>query len=68
MPVIIRKRAERVLAKIADFIAKDNTVRAVSFVNGLIDCCISIADHPTLARIRAAFDLVSKLQQQAEPP
>ena len=52
MPTIIRKRAERDLAEIADFIAKDNTVRAVSFVNELIDCCLAIADHPTLARIR----------------
>ncbi len=52
MPTIIRKRAERDLAEIADFIAKDNTVRAMSFVNELIDCCLAIEEHPTLARIR----------------
>lgn len=52
MSVIIRRRAERDLAEIADYIASDNPGRAASFVNELIAHCLAIGDHPTVARLR----------------
>lgn len=46
MKVVITSAAEADLEGIADYIARDNPVRAVSFVRELYECCLDIADMP----------------------
>ena len=46
MKVIFTKQAERDLEQIADFIAQDNPVRALSFIQEVEKKCLSIGDIP----------------------
>ena len=55
MKVIFVKQAENDLEQIADFIAQDNPIRALSFIEELEQKCLSIGDMPK------AFPVVSEL-------
>lgn len=46
MKVVITSAAEADLEGIADYIARDNPVRAASFVRELYERCLDIADMP----------------------
>jgi toxin ParE1/3/4 len=46
MKVDITSAAEVDLEAIADYIARDNPVRALSFVRELFECCLDIGDMP----------------------
>ena len=46
MKVIFTKQAENDLEQIADFIAQDNPVRALSFIKELEQKSLAIADMP----------------------
>ena len=46
MRVLFSEEAERGLEEIADYIAKDNPRRAISFVRELRDAALALADHP----------------------
>lgn len=46
MKVIITPEAERDLEAIGDYIARDNPVRAESFVGELVGRCAGLADFP----------------------
>lgn len=46
MKVILTPAAERDFRAIGDFIARDNPVRAESFVDELLQRCLSLAEFP----------------------
>lgn len=46
MRVVITRRAERALAEIGDWIARDDRVRARSFIAEITDICMALADFP----------------------
>ena len=46
MRVVVSEAALADLEAIGDFIAQDNPVRAVSFVDELLDSCLALADRP----------------------
>ncbi|WP_140984621.1 type II toxin-antitoxin system RelE/ParE family toxin [Asticcacaulis tiandongensis] len=46
MRVLFSEEAERGLEEVADYIAKDNPRRAVSFVRELRDAALALGDHP----------------------
>ena len=55
MKVIFTKQAETDLEQIADYIALDNPIRALSFIEEIEQKCLSIGDIPK------AFPIVSEL-------
>lgn len=55
MTVTIAAEAERDLESIASFIAADNPVRAVSFVQELVARCHALADQPLRHPIAADY-------------
>ena len=46
MKVRITRQAEADLEAIAEWIGRDNPARAISFVDGLLERCRSLSDHP----------------------
>lgn len=56
MTVDFTAAAEADLEAIADYIARDNPVRALSFVRELVERCLSLAEMPE------AFPVVSRYQ------
>ena len=50
------RRAEADLEEIGDFIARDNPMRAVSFVGELRDHCRKLLTFPQAARVRPELD------------
>ncbi len=44
MKVVITDAAYASLQQISDFIYEHNPVRAISFINEIIDCCLALAD------------------------
>ena len=57
MKVVLTAEAESDLERIADYIAKDNPVRARSFLLELRDKCLELADMPL------AFQLVPRYER-----
>lgn len=57
MKVEIAAEAERDLVAIANYIARDNPVRALTFLGELRDKCLSLADTPL------AFPLVPRYER-----
>ena len=49
-PVRLSAQAEADLESIADFIAKENPIRAESFVLELLERCEALREHPYLGR------------------
>lgn len=46
MKVVLTAEAEADLEAIGDFIAADDPVRAITFIDELVACCIRLADAP----------------------
>jgi plasmid stabilization system protein ParE len=46
MQVIITEPAEADLEEIGDYIARDSTLRAESFIEELVEHCLRLGDHP----------------------
>ncbi len=59
MIVHLTEEAESDLEKIADYIARDNPARALSFVRELREQCLGLGDAPL------AFPLVSRFEAHA---
>ena len=59
MKVRLTAQAESDLEDIADYIAKDNPARALSFIHELRDACLGLADMPL------AFQLVPRYERFA---
>jgi toxin ParE1/3/4 len=48
-------RAERDIEEIGDFIARDNPMRAVTFISELTERCEQLIEHPVAAPLRPEF-------------
>jgi toxin ParE1/3/4 len=49
---VLLRRARSDLRSIRDYILRDNPIRAVSFVDELLDRCQLLADNPLMGRAR----------------
>ena len=55
MKIFITAEAEADLEAIGDYIARDNPLRAMSFVRELYQLCLDIADMPQCAAVAKHF-------------
>ena len=49
------RKAERDIEEIGDFIARDNPMRAVTFISELTERCAELIEHPAAAPLRPEF-------------